>query len=250
MKAVLFDCDGVLINTEELGYKILSHMLDRELTSRGVAPPLFTREQYVELLSGITYQQFHDKMHKAFKDKTGEELPAGFSEELQEKILAAEDTHMRAIDGVKEMLTVLKNKNIPIAIGSNSGREGLFRKLKKAGLDKFFDGHIYSRDDVRVPKPAPDLYHFAAKKLGGFKANECVVVEDSITGTLAGKASGAFVIGFVGEAHRLDHEAEYLKNAGASTIAHDMKEVTQRILEKISPPNHGSAPKPPAGPSL
>lgn len=253
-KAVLFDCDGVLINTEEIGYKILSKMLDDELISLGHLPPMYSREKYVEILSGITYPQFVDRMKDDFKQLTGSELSKSFFEKLGQKISAAEDTEMKAIDGVKTLLTSLKSAGIPFAVASNSGAEGLERKLKKAGLYDYFLPHVYSRDDVQNEKPAPDMYLLASKKIGNFSPDECIVVEDSVTGAKAGVAAGMYVIGFVGEQHRIDQEEAHLKKAGVSSVAYGMNEVLAEVFnlagKQLPSKSHPSqsSPKSPKGP--
>ena len=253
-KAVLFDCDGVLINTEEIGYKILSKMLDDELVKHGHKPPMYSREKYVEILSGITYPQFVDRMQDDFKLLTGKKLSKSFFQTLGKKIAAAEDTEMKAIDGVKTLLSSLKSSSIPFAVASNSGATGLERKLKKAGLYDFFKPHIYSRDDVKNEKPAPDMFLLASQKIGGFSPDECIVIEDSVTGAKAGVAAGMYVIGFVGEQHRIDQEEAHLKNAGVSSIAYGMDEVLTEVFNLAGKPlpkqisSSSLKPKGPKGP--
>lgn len=247
-KAVLFDCDGVLINSEEIGFKVLSEMLDDELVKNGGTPPMYTREEFVEMLSGITYPQFMNRMKVDFLARTGVALTEDFYPKLRDAIDAAQDKELKAIDGVRTLLSKLKAAGIPFAVASNSGREGLEKKLKQTGLYDFFAPHVYSRDDVKEPKPAPDLFLYAADRLGGFKPDECLVVEDSITGTLAGAAARMHVIGFVSAAHRLDHETEYLIRAGASSIGRGMEEVTDHIFRMTGKPRPAVQPRPPIRP--
>lgn len=217
-RLVLFDCDGVLINTEEIGYKLVSDMLAQHNV-------YYSREAYVEMLSGITYEEFHAKLRREHP-----ELPPSFQHDLRTRMKELEETQMKAIDGVKEMLQTLKDNDIPFAVCSNSGAENLIYKLKKTGLFEYFTPHIYSRHHVDNPKPAPDMYLLAAKDRG-FKPEDCIVVEDTVTGTTAGVAAGMTVIGFVGEAHREDHEADMLVNAGAKMIALNPQQVWEHIAD-------------------
>ncbi len=205
-KLVLFDFNGVLANTEELGYETLSTML----ATRNIH---YEREDYVEMLSGITYEEFCTNLRENHP-----ELDDGFFASFMVATKKNEDEHMRAIDGVKELLQKLKDHNIPFAVCSNSGAENLLYKLKKIGLFDDFSPHIYSRHHVENPKPAPDIYELAARDRG-IAPKDCMVVEDSVTGVTAGSAARMSVVGFVGEAHREDHEAEYLTAAGAQMIA-------------------------------
>ncbi len=239
-KAVLFDCDGVLINTEEIGYKLVSRMLAEQGLS-------YTREEYVEFLSGITYKQFFARVRQDCETRLGRPFPADFEAEVSRRLHLAYDEELKAISGVKELLRDLRAAGIPYAVASNSGGESLIAKLKQAGLYEDFAPHIYSRDDVVNAKPAPDMFLLAAKKIGGFRPEECIVVEDSVTGSMAGVAAGMTVIGFVGESHRHDMEAAYLLRAGVSIIATSMEQVGDNIFAMARPrqraPKTGPAPK-------
>ncbi len=225
-KLVLFDCDGVLINTEELGYHILNDMLARE----GIS---YTREAYVEMLSGITLENFYDYLRKTHPD-----LPENFERDLQARILASQEADMKVIEGVRALLQKLKDNNIPFAVCSNSGAESLLRKLKKVGLYDDFVPHIYSKDHVDNPKPAPDIYEHAAQ-IRRIKPEDCIVVEDTMTGVRAGVAAGMNVIGFVGESHRDDSEAEMLTSAGAAMIALSPAQIWEHIADfaGLTPPS-------------
>lgn len=209
-KLVLFDCDGVLINTEEIGYRLVSDMLAQE----GL---VYTREEYVGMLLGIAYKQFLEKIEDEFRVRLNREPPEGFTAEVSRRLRESQGAEMRALDGVAEMLQGLKRAGIPFAVVSNSGREELERKLRETGLHDYFAPHIYSKDDVPLPKPAPDPYLYAARQMG-FQPHECVVVEDSVTGAMAGVAAGMDVIGFMGESHRVDCEADYLRAAGVTEV--------------------------------
>lgn len=213
---VLFDCDGVLVNTEEIGYRIMSDMLAQQNIH-------YTREVYVEMLSGITYEQFHQKLRELHP-----QLPEGFRAELHDRLKEASETQMQVIEGARELLQNLKDHNIPFAVCSNSGMESLIAKLKRAELFDFFVPYIYSRHHVDHPKPAPDMYLMAAKNRG-IDPKNCIVVEDSMTGAMAGVAAGMTVIGFVGESHRQDFEAQLLERVGAKLIGHNMPDVWDHI---------------------
>lgn len=219
-KLVLFDCDGVLINTEEVGYKVLCDMLAAQNIS-------YTRIDYVKMLSGITYSEFHEKLRAAHP-----ELPANFRDELDARMKEAMKTQMTVIDGIKELLDRLKMENIPFTICSNSGAESLIGKLRHSQVDLLdkFVYQIYSRHHVENAKPAPDMYKLAAQTLG-VAPEDCIVVEDSITGTMAGVAAGMKVIGFVGESHRDAEEVDLLVNAGAKMIALNAQQIWEHISD-------------------
>lgn len=224
--AVLFDCDGVLINTEEIGYTLLS----KEFATYGIQ---YSRESFVEMLSGVTYKKFQENVKARHP-----ELPGDFFEDFSLKMKAVQETQMKAIDGVKALLQNLKNANIPFAVCSNSSADGLLYKLKHTGLFDYFVPHIYSRDHVDTPKPAPDMFQLAARVFN-VEPKDCLVVEDSITGAMAGVAADMKVIGFVGESHRDDTEAALLLKAGAKMIALNTQQVWEHITDqaKIKPQN-------------
>jgi len=174
-KLVIFDCDGVLINTEEVGYNIISAMLED-------AGLVYSREEYVELLSGVTYKQFFEILHDDFETKTGRALEPSFQEEVNARLKKAFAEEVKPIDGVVDLLRTLQAYNIPFAVASNSSRTGLLNKLKATGLYDYFAPHIYSSSDVPNPKPAPDIYLLTASEMGDYTPYECLVVEDSVTG--------------------------------------------------------------------
>lgn len=239
-EAVIFDCDGVLINTEEVGYNITSKMLEE-------AGLKYSREEYVELLSGLSYKEFQKKLRHDFNERAGKPLPDGFEDEITRRLRAAIDTEVKAIEGVKTLLQELKRVGIPFAVASNSGRESLEHKLRVTGLYDYFGPHIYSSDDVENAKPAPDLPLLAAQKLG-VAPEKCIGVEDSVTGTTGFVAAGMLTFGFVGEAHRADNEARYLREAGAAAIVDSMDRLSAHISLQTGKFVSCSKPKAPGGP--
>lgn len=216
VKLVLFDCDGVLLNTEEVGYRIMNDMLaEHDVT--------LSREEFVQMVADTGYERFHDRLQEKHRH-----IPADFRQTLVQRLKEALDTEVRVIEGVKELLQNLKAHNIPFAVCSNSGAENLLLKLHKTGLFEHFVPHIYSRHHVENKKPAPDIYLLAAKNRG-IDPKDCLVVDDSMTGTTAGARAGMTVIGFMGEPHRDSGEADYLLKAGARLIALSMEQVWEHI---------------------
>lgn len=216
-KAVLFDCDGVLVNTEELGYHTLRIMLGEHDFG-------YTRAEFLELVSGYEQCETMRVIQEDFKRLKGYDLPEDFGEQLWARVREYDDEFLDAIEGMRETLAMLKKAGIPVAVCSNGDRETVQRNLQKTGLADYFGDHIYTKNDVQNSKPAPDLYELGAARLG-VRPEECFVVEDSQTGTKAGVAAGATVIGFLAESHRHMEKEAFLKEefllaaAGASTIA-------------------------------
>lgn len=234
---VLFDCDGVLVNSEEIGYSVLNGMLAR-------AGLYYSREQYVELLSGLPYERFIGHLKNDYKALHGRDMSALFQDEMNARYQEALCSDLQPVGGVKNLLRNLKHAGIPFAVASNGDRVHLHENLRRAGLHDFFTHRIFSRDDVCRPKPDPELYLLAASQIGNGLPRHYVVVEDSMTGVRAGVAAGMYVVGFIGENHRLDHEAEYLMDAGAHDIAFDMDQVEQKIFQRF-----GLAPRPASRPA-
>jgi beta-phosphoglucomutase-like phosphatase (HAD superfamily) len=151
------------------------------------------------------------------------------------------------------LLLRLKAEGVPFAVASNSQMDRLEIKLRKVGLYDLFAPHIYSRDHVAHAKPAPDMYQYAAARLGVDPA-DCVVVEDSAPGLTAGVAAGCHVIGFTGNYLDPDLAAVFLQAAGAAETAATVDRLTERVaallglpperLLPLSPP--GAAPSAPA----
>lgn len=222
-KAVLFDCDGVLINTEEIGFRVLCETLAEYDFG-------YTREEYTELVSGVPQNKCIETVRADFLARKGYELPDSFGPNLWQSLTDTFLEEAVAIEGIRELLQHLRDNNIPYAVCSNSGATELLQKLRATGLYDDFMPNIFSKDHVDNPKPAPDMYLDAAKMLG-VKPENCMVVEDSQTGTEAGVAAGMTVIGFVGEQHREDHEAEHLLESGASMIALSHEQVWDHVCD-------------------
>ena len=211
--AVLFDCDGVLVDSEPITNGVLRAMLEE----RGWT---LTREQCMRLFVG-----------KAVKDeaalieaKTGQPVTDEWLRRFRER---------RNI-GLERALVVIPNAQVAVAalyesyqgrLACASGAD-LFKvrlQLEKVGLMRYFEGRIFSGHDLPRSKPFPDVYLAAAASLG-VDPSRCAVVEDTVTGTAAGVAAGAVVFGF--SPPEAGHDApDALRMAGASTIFADMAQL-------------------------
>ena len=119
---------------------------------------------------------------------------------------------------------------LPKAVASSSTREGLERKLRQVGLWDHFAPHVYSAGHVVKAKPAPDLFLHAAAALDIAPA-DCLVLEDSVNGVLAGMAAGMTVWGFLGGGHATDGLGERLLGAGAERLVRDWAEAARLLAE-------------------
>ncbi|MBJ7537599.1 HAD family hydrolase [Marinomonas transparens] len=179
-KAIIFDCDGVIVDTENLANDIMKTMLAKQ--------GLFLDEQTMhEKFSGYTSEHGI----KAASQMLGKPLPTSFLEEYRTAFQTKIDEQLEPIDGVLSLLEKIK---IPIAMATNANRQEMHFKLKKIGLDERFSTR-FCVEDVAQGKPAPDLYLKAAAALKT-KPQDCLVIEDSIAGIKAGVAAGMTVLAY------------------------------------------------------
>lgn len=199
--AVLFDCDGVLADSEHL----INTILAEDLTSRGwrISP-----EQARETFLGMAVSD----MLPVLEARVGPLGPAWVAE-MAARIGRRMQAELQPVPGALEAVAAVRAAGIPIACASNSGRVELRAKIAALGLSAAFEGRLFSYEDVARPKPHPDLYLAAAAACGA-APEACVVVEDSLLGVRAGIAAGCRVLGLA----RLT-EASVLAAVGAETFA-------------------------------
>ncbi len=225
MKSVIFDNDGVLVNSEETA--VLNDA--PFLAQFGLT---FDQAEYAALMSGQTGAAFLNRMDQECQRQTGKPLPADFQTRLRENYRYQVANLLQQVEGAGMLVQKLKNAGIPIAVASNGEHESLKRKLEKVALYDVLSPHIYNKDDCGgKPKPAPDLYLFAANKINTAPA-DCIVVEDSPTGIAAGKAAGMYVIGYAGGKHRDQNYRNVLLQSGADSVVNTMVEASD-IIHKL-----------------
>lgn len=213
IEAIIFDCDGVLVDSETLLEKVDLAFLER----LGLQ---FTRDEYHHHFTGSTYEDNIRVISEKHLEVHGIPAPQTIADDLSRMRVEVLEKELTAINGTVELLEVLKLKR---AVASNTMKnDWLNRKLAKTKLEHYFDKHIYAAENVARGKPHPDLYLFAAEKLG-VAPEHCLVVEDSPRGVEAGVAAGMKVVGFLGASHFSagTHE-EKLLNAGAERVFQSM----------------------------
>jgi HAD superfamily hydrolase (TIGR01509 family) len=199
-EAVLFDCDGVLADSEGL----VNRMVARELTARGWP---ITAAQARETFLGMSLPD----MVPVVEARTGR-LREGWAEDLAERITGLMRAEVEPIPGALDALGAVAAAGIPVAVASNSGRAELAAKLARLGVAALFGPRVFSFEDVARPKPAGDIYRAAAAACGA-APGRCVVVEDSLLGARAGIAAGCRVLGLAGET-----DAAVLRAVGAEVF--------------------------------
>ena len=199
--AVLFDCDGVLADSEYAVNAIVAE----DLAGRGWA---MTAAECQETFLGMAATA----MLPVIEARVGP-LPADWLASLSHRIAACMLAELQPIPGAPEAVRTVVAAGLPVAVASNSAREELGAKLRRLGLAEVFAGRMLSYQDVARPKPAPDLYRAAAQACG-MAPGDCVVVEDSLLGAQAGIAAGCRVLGLT---HSTD--ASVFRGIGATPFA-------------------------------
>jgi len=187
---VIFDCDGVLVDSEIIYHRIGA----REMTRLGF--PL-TVERSIELFSGLA----DEKILQVFEAEYGRT----FSEHhLKQTLKITRDSFcvdLKPVSNISKVIDYLEEKNIGKCIASNGFFEHIITSLHITKLNKYFSNkHIFDISKVKQGKPMPDLFLYAAEKMQT-KVDYCVVIEDSVVGVTAAKAAKIPVIGFLGGAH-------------------------------------------------
>ena len=216
---VIFDCDGVLVDSEPLSNRILAE----ELTAIG--------------LPTTTEESVRDFMGRSFaagvaliEERLGHPVPPDFAAGYHARLFEAFERELEPVPGVVEVLDGLE---LPCCVASSGDHVRIRRALRSAGLLERFEGRIFSADDVEHGKPAPDLFLHAALEMG-FEPARCAVVEDSPAGVRAGRAAGMTVLGYAA----MTDPAE-LARAGAHDTFGDMRELP-RLLTRGCAPRSGA----------
>jgi len=218
MDAVIFDCDGVLVDSEIIALTVALECL----AEIGL---VYDKNAYAERFLGHTAADHARGLNADHQQRFGRPLPDGFTESLTARMWAAMMDNVHAIAGAYDLLRELA---LPKAVASGSHPARLERKLRTADLYDFFAPHVYSAQTVARGKPAPDIYLHVAAKIG-VAPNRCVAVEDSVNGVTSARGAGMVVVGFTGGGHCTARHDERLRAAGAVEVAAGMDRL-QTIL--------------------
>lgn len=182
---VIFDNDGVLVDSEPISNTILA----------GYLTELGHPTSYEDSLRDYMGAAVH-RVHDLVRERTGQALPADFDDTLHARVFAAFERELVAVDGVTDMLEKLAADGVPYCVASSGSHERIRVGHRKTGLDRLFEDRIvFSAQDVGRGKPAPDLFLYAAEQMA-VAPDRCVVVEDSPLGVAAALAAGMDVYGF------------------------------------------------------
>lgn len=213
---VIFDCNGVLVDSEPLATAIVSQEFMR--AGFALTPDLVARY--------FTGRRPAD-MFRAVEMASGRPLPADFAATVAAATLHRFRTELRATHHAAHALTWLRGRK---CVASSSSRERIRVSLESTDLLRFFEPNLFSAGDVHDGKPAPDLFLHAARSMG-VGPRECLVVEDSAVGVAAGVAAGMTAIGFVGGSHARSELAGQLRCAGARTVIADLRALKSTVID-------------------
>ena len=205
-RLVIFDCDGVLIDSEPIANRVLAEQLEEA----GLAMSL---EETMHAFVGRTRDGCIDLAGRML----GRALPEDFGARWDAALYAALERDVKPVPGIVEVLDGL---GLPWCVASNGEPERMRLALRAAGLLGRVGNRLFSAREVARPKPAPDLFLHAAQAMGA-EPRDCVVVEDTPTGVKGGVAAGMRVLGYAGAAHA---DATELGALGAE-VFRDMREL-------------------------
>jgi len=211
---VVFDCDGVLIDSEPIANAVLADSLAEEIGYR------ITAEESHCRFTGMIFGQIEDQL----RTETGVSFPDGWVGRHFETLFARYRTELKAMDGVHDLVEALDGRGIPWGVASQSPPDYLELVLDLIGLGERARGRVASAKEVALPKPAPDVYLVACERISR-DPSRVAVIEDSPTGARAGVAAGCTVFGYV---H--DRPAEELMQAGCTTTVSRLADLRDRLL--------------------
>lgn len=207
---VIFDCDGVLVDSERITNTIFAEMLNELGLS-------FTLEDMFNTFMGNSMK----RCLEIVQDMLLSPVPDNLVLEYQKRTAQAFTTSLQPINGIHD---VIKNLEIPYCVASSGEHEKMQITLGTTGLLPYFSGKIFSVTEVERGKPYPDIFLYAAKKMG-FNPEKCVVIEDSPTGVKAGVAAGMTVLGYASIM-----KPQKLLEAGASIVFDDMRKLPELLI--------------------
>ncbi|PYF01453.1 HAD superfamily hydrolase (TIGR01509 family) [Rhodopseudomonas faecalis] len=215
-KLVIFDCDGVLVDSEIISCREYAAVL----TEHGYA---ISADQVFARFLGRSAQDTRAEVEA----ELGRSLPASFPDRLKDRLNAAFAAELQAIPHISAALDALRQ---PACVASSGSHDKIANSLRLVGLHQRFVPHIFSAADVARGKPAPDLFWHAAQRMGAAPA-DCVVIEDSVSGILAARAAGMVALGFCGGSHCGSGHGALLAQAGADQVFADMRQLAAIIDE-------------------
>lgn len=219
IELVIFDCDGVLVDSEPISLAVL---VDR-LAAAGVT---MDHEEAAERFLGKSLKTMSEILH----DDYGLAVDDHFLEDMRKVLYARFREELKPIDGIRKTVEAL---SVPFCVASSSQPERIRLSLSVTGLIDCFEPHIFSATMVRNGKPAPDLFLHASNAMGT-DPDSCIVVEDSPAGVMAAKAAGMRVCAFAGGSHaRNARHRQSLAQLQPDVLFDDMDDLLQFVAKEM-----------------
>jgi len=215
IKHLLFDCDGVLVDTEYTAAVKMSEALQKLGIDISV-------DYYLKTFSGTTFSSI---VKNYFANTINESEVIALVNKVEEQVTA----EVKLIHGVEPMLASI---DVAKSVVSNSSMRTVTQVITATSIQRYFAAEIFSSELVDDPKPAPDVYNLAIDTLG-YATTELLVVEDSLSGATAALAAGLEVIGFVGGSHILPGHGQQLLNLGVKQLADNMADLASILKLKL-----------------
>jgi HAD superfamily hydrolase (TIGR01509 family) len=217
-EVVIFDCDGVLVDSETIALGQMRAALD----AAGLS---LTHAQAIDRFLGLSL----DSIVQSAEADLAASLPANFRSDLSRDILERFSGELRGIAGVRQAVEGLDCR---VCVASSSAPERIRLALSAVGYDALFEPHVFSANMAPRGKPHPDLFLYAARQMG-VAPEQCLVIEDSAAGVAAAVSAGMEVFGFVGGSHFSGFpQAERLRAAGASLVFDDMRQLPDIVARR------------------
>jgi HAD superfamily hydrolase (TIGR01509 family) len=216
---IIFDCDGVLVDSEVISCRAHAATLTRH------GYPI-TEDQVFDRFLGRSMRQATLEVEA----ELGRSLPDDFHTQVYAEIFQAFATSLQATPHIVKTLAAI---TLPVCVASSGPPEKISASLNRVGLYGRFAPHIFSAVQVKHGKPAPDLFLFAAEQMKVSPAR-CLVIEDSVSGIAAARAAGMIVLGYHGGSHCRPGHAETLRAAGAAVTFDDMRQLPG-LIGQIEP---------------
>jgi HAD superfamily hydrolase (TIGR01509 family) len=215
---IIFDCDGTLTDSEYVNNRALLETLHEA--------------GFAQYDLDHAYQHWVGKtvtnICLAIQMETGRAVPADLIVRYIDRVAELQKLSLKPIEGAPDLVSAAAQK-YRICVASNGERTNVIRSLEMTGIMRYLsDDIVFSKTQVKNPKPASDLFLYAATQMG-VEPNRCLVIEDSAAGVTAGVAAGMTTWGFTGSAHDPEKQAITLKFAGASDVFARLIHIAERL---------------------
>lgn len=213
---VIFDCDGVLVDSEVISCRAHANVLTRH------GYPIDAEQVFHRFLGRSTRQA-----NLEIEAELGRSLPDAYHSDLQDELFRSFAADLQAVPHIHEALDAIAQ---PVCVASSGSQHRMRVSLGRAGLYDRLAPHIFSAAQVARGKPAPDLFLFAASEMK-VSPERCLVIEDSVAGVTGAATAGMTVFGFCGGSHCRPGHSETLRAAGAHSTFADMRQLPALVGE-------------------